>query len=88
MTFPEFTVSVTVALAVGAIAMAVTGLIYIMIVSIPLLYRLPLFQRLRCMDRGHGWITITVGQISVSESYTRYRVCGCCGQREVLQRTH
>jgi hypothetical protein len=86
MTFPEFTVAVTVALAVVAIAMAITGLIYIVIVSVPLLYRLPLFRRLRCLDRGHAWITVTVGQIGVSESYTRHRVCGCCGRREEVTR--
>lgn len=84
MTFPEFTVAATAALAVVAVTMAATGLIYILIVSIPLLWRLPLFSRLRCLDRGHGWITITTGEIGVSDSYTRHHVCGRCGRREEL----
>lgn len=83
MTFPEFTVVATVVFAVVAIAMAIADLMYIVIVSVPLLYRLPPFRRLRCLDRGHRWINVTFGYFGESP-YRRERTCGVCHRTEVL----
>lgn len=88
MTFPEFVQQVAVAIAVVVVVFCATCVVVIMLAYLDKLAewvsRQRAFRALQCRARGHGWITVTTGQIGVSESYTRYRFCGCCGRREEL----
>lgn len=88
MTIEEIATQITVGIGVvvmvfcaGFIVVILLGLLDELVGWIS---RQPMVRSLLCRRRGHGWITVTTGQLGVPESYTRCRVCCGCGRREEL----
>ena len=88
MTIEEIATEVTVGIAVVVMVFCATCIAVILLGLLDELVgwisRQHVVRALRCRRRGHGWFTVTVGQFDVPDSYTRHRVCGCCGRREEL----
>lgn len=89
MTIEEIARQVTVGIGVVVVVFCAG---FIVVILLGLVFELAgwisqrgAFRALQCRRRGHGWFSVSAGQIDKPESYTRHRVCGHCGRREELR---
>lgn len=89
MTIEEIARQVTVGIAVVVMVFCAACIVVILLGLVfelaGWISQLRAFRALQCRRRGHGWFSVSAGQINEPKSYTRHRVCGHCGRREELR---